>query len=236
MGMFDGFARILRGHQPTIVDYQPYEAATGTHGPNPSVLRRVGPGGIMPEPNSYKLQQSYDSLLETVHELRASLDGQAQRQEELLSRLSTIPLAVEALPQTSRMQAQMLQLISDRLALHVQEQRKISEVMSNIGAAGKDQAELLRSVREQIETANEIDRQLVEAFNRFSMMVDRLQSANNHAVECLQQVRDSYAASVVQVQDWVDKSRNRNSWLVNSAFVMALVSLIVILFMLMYHK
>ncbi|HTV49450.1 MAG TPA: hypothetical protein VMG59_13510 [Phycisphaerae bacterium] len=232
MGMFDGFRRILGAQKPMVVDYEAHEPSTGTHGPNP--LHRLGPGGV--EPNSYRLQQSYDALLETVHELRTALDGQAQRQEELLSRLSTIPLAVDALPQTSRMQAQMLQLISDRLALHVDQQRKISEVMSNITTAGKDQAELLRAVREQIETANEIDQQLVEAFNRFSMMVDRLQSANNHAVECLQQVRDSYAASVVQVQDWVDKSRNRNSWLVNSAFIMALVSLIVILIMLMYHK
>ena len=39
---------------------------------------------------------------------------------------------------------------------------------------------------------------LVESFNRFSMMIDRLQLANQHAVDALQQVRDSYAASAMR--------------------------------------
>jgi hypothetical protein len=68
---------------------------------------------------------------------------------------------------------------------------------------------------------NEIDRQLVESFNRFSMMIDRLQLANQHAVDALQQVRDSYAASAMQMHEWIEKSRNRSGWMVGGAFLMA---------------
>ena len=96
--------------------------------------------------------------------------------------------------------------------------------------------ECMRRLREQIETGNEIDRQLVESFNRFSMMIDRLQAANNHAVDCLEQVRNSYASSAMQVQEWIEKSKSRNTWMVNGAFVMALVSLITMLLLLAYHK
>ena len=202
-----------------------------------AVLRRVGPGGVLPEPNTYKLQQSYDSLLKTVQELRAALDGQVRRQEQLLSRLGTLPQAVEALPQTSQMQAEMLQMINDRLALHLQRQRQLSESMQALTGSGhRPQEDILRNIREQIETSNEIDRQLVESFNRFSMMIDRLQAAHHHAVDCLQQVRDSYAASALQMHEWIEKSRNRNTWMLNSAFVMALVALLAALLLLIYQK
>jgi hypothetical protein len=170
------------------------------------------------------MQQSYDSLLDTVRELRETLDGQARRQEELISRLTALPQAAEALPQTSKMQQDMLQMISNRLALHVEQQRKVAELMSNL-TTKKEQGEALTTIREQLETSNEIDRQLVDAFNRFSMMIDRLHMANNHAVECLQQVRDSYAVTQMQMQEWVEKSRQRNGWLLGGAVVMSVLAL-----------
>jgi hypothetical protein len=69
----------------------------------------------------------------------------------------------------------------------------------------------------------------VESFNRFSMMIDRLQLANQHAVEALQQVRDSYAASAMQMQEWIEKSRHRNGWMIGGAFFMAAAALAIVL-------
>ncbi len=226
--------KFFRPGAPEVIDYQS-QAAGESSGNHPDVLPFIAPGGP-PEPGSYKLQQSYDALLNTVQDLRSALDGQVQRQEQLLSQLSTLPHAVEALPQTSRLQAQMLETVSQRLAIHVQQHKQITEAITALVASGKPPADLLRAVKEQIETATEIDRQLVEAFNRFSMMIDRLQFANRHAVECLSQVRDTYASATVQVQDWIEKSRTRNTWMINSAFVMALVSLLTLLVLLVYHK
>ncbi|MDA8377743.1 MAG: hypothetical protein M0Z50_11950, partial [Planctomycetia bacterium] len=81
MGMMQAFKRAIGGHQPTIVDYQAWGALKNspTEAGNPDVLSRVGPA--IPEPNNYKLQQSYDSLLETVQELRGLLDGHWRRQQ-----------------------------------------------------------------------------------------------------------------------------------------------------------
>jgi hypothetical protein len=184
-------------------------------------------GGIGANPaGTYKIQQSYDALLQTVQDLRAALDGQARRQEELFDRLSTLPQVAEALPQTSKMQADMLRMINDRLAMHADQQRKVQEVMNaGGGPVKKEYGEALQSIREQIEMGNEIDRQLVESFNRFSMMIDRLQLANQHAVDALQQVRDSYAASAMQMHEWIEKSRNRSGWMIGGAFLMAAASL-----------
>jgi hypothetical protein len=248
MELVERMRRWLRGAQPTLIDYEAYEQqnpeqaqATGTDGPYSSVLGKVGlarqsaetagpeyAGGSAPAAN-YKIQQSYDSLLATVHELRSALDGQARRQEELFDRLSTLPHAVEALPQTSKMQADMLKMINDRLAMHAQQQKKVSDVVTALGPGKKEHAEALGSIREQIEMGNEIDRQLVESFNRFSMMIDRLQLANQHAVDALQQVRDSYASSAMQMHEWIEKSRHRNTWLIGGAFLMAGASLIIVL-------
>jgi len=191
---------------------------------------------------TYKIQQSYDALLQTVQDLRAALDGQSRRQEELFDRLSTLPHAAEALPQASKMQADMLKMINDRLAMHADQQKKVTSVMNALGGTGatakegggakKEYAEALQSIREQIEMGNEIDQQLVESFNRFSMMIDRLQLANQHAVDALQQVRDSYAASAMQMHEWIEKSRNRSGWMIGGAFVMAAAALVIALFLL----
>ncbi len=240
MGLVERVQRWIRGSEPTLVDYEGYgqqanagEAAVARaeEGLN-AVVGRVGPSTNMSGAGSYKIQQSYDSLLNTVQELRAALDGQARRQEELFSRLSTLPAAAEALPQTSKMQAEMLKMINDRLSMHAEQQRKVSDVVQAIGPKKGEHAEMLQSIREQIEMGNEIDRQLVESFNRFSMMIDRLQLANNHAVDALQQVRDSYAASAMQMQEWIEKSKNRSGWMVGGAFLMAGLSLLIALYLL----
>ncbi|MGN6368021.1 MAG: hypothetical protein ACTHN5_07155 [Phycisphaerae bacterium] len=239
MGFVERVQRWIRGSEPTLVDYEGYAQQAGAgdaamaraeEGLN-AVVGRVGPT-TMSGAGNYKLQQSYDSLLNTVQELRAALDGQARRQEELFSRLSTLPAAAEALPQTSKMQAEMLKMINDRLSMHAEQQRKVSDVVQAIGPKKGEHAEMLQSIREQIEMGNEIDRQLVESFNRFSMMIDRLQLANNHAVDALQQVRDSYAASAMQMQEWIEKSKNRAGWMVGGAFLMAGLSLLIALYLL----
>jgi hypothetical protein len=241
MNVLDRLRRMIRGSEPTIVDYETYEA-TGTDGPmaaapvaekNPSVLRRVGPESYpaYPQmgPGVYKIQQSYDSLLETVKDLREALDGQQKRQDELLTRLSALPLAAEALPQTTKMQSDMLKMINERLAMHADQQRKVGDVLNTIGkakpGAAAVSAEALQGLRDQIEMGNEIDRQLVDSFNRFSMMIDRLHMANNHAVEALQQVRDSYAHTAMQMHEWIEKSRHRNRWILGLSLVMSFTAL-----------
>ena len=241
MGLVERVQRWIRGSEPTLVDY---EGLARQQGMNPgavaaqaeeglnAVVGRVGPTTSMSGTGNYKIQQSYDSLLNTVQELRAALDGQARRQEELFSRLSTLPAAAEALPQTSKMQADMLKMINDRLSMHAEQQRKVSDVVQAIGPKRGEHSETLQSIREQIEMGNEIDRQLVESFNRFSMMIDRLQLANNHAVDALQQVRDSYAASAMQMQEWIEKSKNRSGWMVGGAFLMAGLSLLIAFYLL----
>jgi len=249
MGLIEWMKRRVGGGEPTMVDFEQYEQTnatlgTGTYGPDRgSVLGKVGPGGrgmmggsqgpmVAAGPNTYKLQQSYDSLLSTVQELRAMLDGQAKRQDEMLDKIQTLPQAVEALPQTSKMQSDMLKLINDRLSIHAEQHRKVSAIAENLGPAKKEYAEALSNIKEQIEMGNEIDRQLVESFNRFSMMIDRLQLANQHAVDALQQVRDSYAQSAMQMQEWIERSRHRNGWLVGGAFVMSGAALVIVLVLL----
>ncbi len=242
MGMMQWIKRRVAGGEPTVVDFEAYEQATqqgtGTYGERGAVVGKVGPSGAGSSEASmvvggsgaagtYKIQQSYDSLIQTVQELRAALDGQSKRQDELLSKIGTLPQAAEALPQTSKMQADMLKMINDRLAMHSEQQRKVTEVVTAMGAK-KEYVEALASIKEQIEMGNEIDRQLVESFNRFSMMIDRLSLANQHAVDALQQVRDSYAASAMQMHEWIEKSRQRNTWLIGGAFVMAGASLVIV--------
>jgi hypothetical protein len=230
-----------------MVDYESFEQAAqapdrASDGAHSGILGKVGPAGASASSGAvgganpvgtYKIQQSYDALVQTVQELRAAMDGQARRQEELFTRLSTLPQVAEALPQASKMQSDMLKMINDRLAMHAEQQRKVSEITTAVtGSAAppgakKEYGEALQSLRDQIEMGNEIDRQLVESFNRFSMMIDRLQLANQHAVDALQQVRDSYAASAMQMHEWIEKSRHRNGWLIGGAFMLALASLLI---------
>lgn len=231
MGMLDRIRRMIKGSEPSIVDYDAYQA-TGTEGPSAEFPHALPAEAGYPEAGPYKLQQSYDSLLQTVRELREALDGQQRRQEDLLSRLSTLPQAAEALPQTTKMQADMLRMINDRLAMHAEQQRRVGEVVGSLGKGKSETAEALQGIKEQIEMSNEIDRQLVESFNRFSVTIDRLHVANNHAVEALQQVRDSYAQSALQMHEWIEKSRTRNKWLLGGAFAMSFIALAAVIILL----
>ncbi|MCL2649299.1 MAG: hypothetical protein FWD61_20260, partial [Phycisphaerales bacterium] len=146
MGMVERVRRWLRGTEPTLIDYEAYQQQPGAvqrgEASGYPVVGRVGPegmdvgGGSQGEGGGYKIQQSYDSLLQTVQDLRAALDSQALRQDQLFDRLSTLPHAAEALPQASKMQADMLKMINDRLAMHADQQRKVTEVVANMPGGG----------------------------------------------------------------------------------------------------
>ena len=195
MRLLTGLRRLIRGTEPAIVDYESYEQApTGTDGPNP-VLCRVGPASIPEAPGTYKIQQSYDSLVQTVRDLREALDGQTPPAGRIA--LAALHAAARRRsPAADEQDAERHAQDDQRPAGHAcgsaaQDHGRRS---TRWGFPRRNWGRDLDAIREQIETGNEIDRQLVESFNRFSMMIDRLHVANNHAVECLQQVRDSYAA------------------------------------------
>ncbi len=100
MGLVERVQRWIRGDEPTMVDYEGFErnegkgvagvvpegglgadiegainAIVGRVGPT-SASTAGGPGGGGHPAGTYKIQQSYDSLLSTVQELRSALDGQ----------------------------------------------------------------------------------------------------------------------------------------------------------------
>jgi len=132
--------------------------------------------------------------------------------------------------QIERMQTELTQ-VEQRMKDLVGVRDEVWEANSLLSSLKAQQAQItdartaLQAIREQIETGNEIDRQLVDSFNRFSMMIDRLQLANQHAVDALQQVRDSYMASAMQMQEWIERSRHRNRWILGLSFVMSLLAL-----------
>src|SRR4051812_33042173 len=108
MELVERVRRWFRGPQAPMIDYESYDQG-GQIAPPQTGFAAAAPGGagmgaltipssdspsVAPAPQpgtSYKIQQSYDSLLNTVQELRSALDGQAARQEELFDRLSTLP-------------------------------------------------------------------------------------------------------------------------------------------------
>ncbi len=140
------------------------------------------------------LQEGFQSLTELMTSIRQNLETQGQRQDELLQHLSSLPKALETIPETNRIHGQTLSAIHEQIVRQGEQQETLGEILEKLSESGGDQKELLEGVRERVETLNQQDKAMADSLNTVSAAMESTSRNATASTEVLGQLRDNLRA------------------------------------------
>src|SRR2546426_765053 len=82
----------------------------------------------------------------------ALMADQGRRQDELLKCLAHLPQALQAIPESNRIQGETLRTIHARLEQSNEQQNLIAEILNKVNDSGNEQRKTVEEVRERVET------------------------------------------------------------------------------------
>lgn len=137
------------------------------------------------------LQNGIASMSALMSSLRQYLDQQNSRHDELLTYLSQLSHALQAIPDTGRVQGETLRVLHQQIAVQNAQHKQLSEMLRQVTDNSGIQREIVEVLRDRVETLYKNDQEISETIQGMgdSVTVVSQQSQTNTMV--LERLRDN---------------------------------------------
>ena len=155
--------------------------------------------------------------------LRSAIDQQSQRHDELLTYLSQLSHALQAIPDTARVQSETLRVLHQQIAYQNAQHRQLSEVLRKLGDSDGEQHTIIEGLRERVELLYATDQSIRETIGGMDTAVRQVSLNSNTSTLVLERLRDN----LVNHETDLDKSLRRQNRHVLIALVICIVMSII---------
>jgi hypothetical protein len=142
--------------------------------------------------------------------LRNAIDQQAQRHDELLNYLSQLSQALQAIPDTSRVQSEMLRVLHQQIAYQNAQHKQLSEVLRKLSESDSQQHDIVEGLRERVESVYQADQLISTTVSTMDTAVKQMSLNSDTTALVLQRLRDN----LVNHETELDRSIRRQNRLV----------------------
>lgn len=171
------------------------------------------------------LQNGFESLADLMNSIRENLEKQGRRQEELLGYLSHLPTAMETLPETARLQAETLKTIHTQLEHQNLQHERLTEILEKVSVAEGDQQEILKSLRDRVETLHQHDQAITDNLHGVGSAMAGVSKNSQISAEILGQLRDNLDSRDGQLERLLQKQATRFTVLLSAAITLSVLAL-----------
>lgn len=151
--------------------------------------------------------------------LRSAIDQQSQRHDELLTYLSQLSHALQAIPDTARVQSETLRVLHQQIAYQNAQHKQLSEVLRKLGDSDGEQHTIIEGLRERVEILYATDQSIRETIGGMDTAVRQVSLNSNTSTLVLERLRDN----LVNHETDLDKSLRRQNRHVLIALVICIV-------------
>ncbi len=151
--------------------------------------------------------------------LRSAIDQQSQRHDELLTYLSQLSHALQAIPDTARVQSETLRVLHQQIAYQNAQHKQLSEVLRKLGDSDGEQHTIIEGLRERVEILYATDQSIRETIGGMDTAVRQVSLNSNTSTLVLERLRDN----LVNHETDLDKSLRRQNRHVLIALVICMV-------------
>jgi len=137
------------------------------------------------------LQNGFSTLTDLMEVIKDNLQDQNRRQDELLNYLSHLPKAIEAIPESNRVQGETLKAIHTRIEQQSEQQRMIADILNKVSDSGTEQAKTVENVREQMESMAEHERKISDNLSSVGAAMQHVSRNSQTSAQVLEQMRDN---------------------------------------------
>jgi chromosome segregation ATPase len=132
-----------------------------------------------------ELQRSYDQVMTLVRRIGDHLDAQAERQERLDVVVEKLPAAMDALPEITRQNQRMIDLLAGYLERADDREQTLQGALERLGGSARQQSEMLGLLHQQMQASGETSRIMADTLGDFRTTLGDLGESNRRAVDVL---------------------------------------------------
>jgi len=155
--------------------------------------------------------------------LRNAIDQQTQRHDELLNYLSQLSHALQAIPDTSRVQSEMLRVLHQQIAYQNAQHKQLSEVLRKLAESDTQQHSIVEGLRERVENLYQTDQTIAETVTGVDSAVKVMSQNSQTSTMVLERLRDN----LVNHETELDRSiRKQNRLMLTAMGVCIVLSLL----------
>lgn len=107
-----------------------------------------------------QLKQGYGEVLETMKSVRSHMDDTAERSRQMLEVMETLPQLLREIPEATRAQSAMLELINQHLKDQGETHEELTDAVRGLTAAAGTQGQALDGIREHLADGGKTREQL----------------------------------------------------------------------------
>ena len=167
-----------------------------------------------------QLKQGYGEVVDTMKSVRAHLDQQADRSEQMLMLMKDLPEVLRSIPEGTKTQTRMLEAIHANLERQNETSSHLTSAITGLAAAAASQEKALTSINDHM--AEEKDTR-----DRLNDGVSTLNDTLGHVMDSNSATRESMGAVVEQtrVNDERMREMYQRSQKMNTAMVLLCLAL-----------
>ena len=137
------------------------------------------------------LQTGLTSMTALMTSLRQYLDQQNARHDELLTYLSQLSQALQAIPDSSRIQSETLRVLHQQIAYQNAQHKQLSEMLRKISESSGTQREIVELLRDRVETLYKNDQQIGETIGGMGNAITVISQQSQTNTMVLERLRDN---------------------------------------------
>jgi hypothetical protein len=137
------------------------------------------------------LQTGLASMTALMTSLRQYLDQQNARHDELLTYLSQLSQALQAIPDAGRMQSETLRVLHQQIAYQNAQHKQLSETLRKVSESSGTQREVVELLRDRVEILYKNDQQIADTIGGMGGAITLVSQQSQTNTMVLERVRDN---------------------------------------------
>lgn len=171
------------------------------------------------------LQEGFSTLTDLMSAIKDNLNEQGRRQDELLKYMAHLPEAIQAIPESNRMQGETLRAIHARLEHSNEQQGMIAEILNRVSESGAEQKKSVEEMRERVETFAEHDRKIADNLSSVGTAMQSVSRNSQSSAQVLEQLRDNINSRDGQLERVLHKQAMRFTTMLAVAIFLSIAAL-----------
>ena len=201
--------------------------------PNPIEPRStfLRPFTRRPDPNIEQLRSAVGALGELMTGIRDNLENSAKRQDEMLQYLSHLPVALQQLPESARVQGEALRAIQLRMENQAGEQERLAEILERMSASDVTHGRTLEGIQQRVDTLNQHDKAIAENLNDVGEAMQTLGRHSESSTMVLKQMREDSTTRNGELERILHRQGSRFTTMLAVAIFLSIAALAAVVVM-----
>ncbi len=174
------------------------------------------------------LQHGFDTLTDLMGSIRDNLEKQNARQDQLVQTLAQLPLTLEMLPESSRVQSETLKAIHRQIEHQNGQQQKLADILGRISDADAQHRSTLDALGERVESLNAQDARMADHLNGVGSAMQSVSKTSEQSAQVLSQMRDNLNSRDGELERILHRQGNRFTTMLAVAIFLSIAAIVAV--------